>query len=123
MHLREVLDDDEERREHREVEAEAGGVRGSEARPAKERERQHRRSGAALLEDEGDQEHGACGVGEERRAGGPALGVAPRRRPHDAEQAAAGEREAGQVERHLRAAALAQAPRGEHGCGQPDRAR
>ena len=97
-------------------------VGGGEAGPAEERRaaasgRAERRSCStnATSSDDADR------VGGERRGGRPAVGVAARRRPHDAEQAAAREREAGQVERHLRAAALGQAARGERGGRQADR--
>ena len=117
LHLREVLDDHEERSEHGEVEGEPGAVRGCEAGAAEEAERQHRRGRAPLLRDECGEQRDADGVGAERGSRRPAIRVAARRGPHDAEQAAAREHEAAEVERHLRAAALGQAARHEQ-CGR-----
>ena len=78
------------------------------AADAEEPHRQHRLAGAPFAEDEADQSHDAGDEGGHDPAVGPAVLVAVDDAPHEGEQAAAGERQSGQVEALARAEGLVQ---------------
>ena len=97
-------------------------VRRREGAVAEEAQRQHRLRRAQLPEHEQRQHDGTAGDRRSMISGlAPADLVAPHETPDDPEQADAGEADPRQVERVVRAAALAQAQRGERDQYEPDR--
>ncbi len=116
----EELAEQEDRAEHPEVHEERDAVRGAEGSDPEEPQRQHRFGGAPFAEDEAGQGHDAGDEGGDDPAVGPAVLVAMDDAPHDGEQAAARERQAGQVKALARAEGLVESKQRQHDGGDAD---